>query len=151
MDRFAQMTGHEYQLLGMLRGGSIGVEYLKKYLDDGEGEEVNATTGGTTGAADSEFVRADSADSAHLNVEDGAEEKTSEGREDDDGVTLGETDGSELMKALNEAGDGDAGDETMLGTDGEEASKVDGANGDACDSGAGESGPNFERVDMSVE
>ncbi|KAL4584901.1 hypothetical protein LXL04_009511 [Taraxacum kok-saghyz] len=112
MDRFVQMTGYEYQLLGMLRGGSVGVEYLKKYLDDGASEEVNTTAGGTTEVSDSEFVRVDSVDMAHLNVKADAEGKISEGRGDGDGVMLGEIEGSEFAKSLNEVGDGDAGEET---------------------------------------
>ncbi|KAL4554076.1 hypothetical protein LXL04_039803 [Taraxacum kok-saghyz] len=112
MDRFIQMTSHEYQLLGMLRGGSVGVEYLKKYLDDGEGEEVNATAGGTAGATDSEFACADSVDSAHLNVKNDVDEKTFEGRRDDGADDVGgdggeqiKVDGADDVGGVNKPGD----------------------------------------------
>ncbi|KAL4591230.1 hypothetical protein LXL04_004186 [Taraxacum kok-saghyz] len=39
MDRFATITGYEYQLLKVLTTGSMDVESLKKYLDEGENDE----------------------------------------------------------------------------------------------------------------
>ncbi|KAL4574893.1 hypothetical protein LXL04_021733 [Taraxacum kok-saghyz] len=80
LDRFSQMTSHEYQLLRMLREGSVGVEYLKKYLDEGDDEEVNVVGGGSIGIADFESVRADSADSARPNVDDCGDSKMFEDR-----------------------------------------------------------------------
>ncbi|KAL4560341.1 hypothetical protein LXL04_032491 [Taraxacum kok-saghyz] len=172
MDRFVQMTGHEYQLLGMLRGGSVGVEYLKKYLDDGASEEVNATAGGTTEVADSEFVRVDSVDMAHLNVKADVEGKISEGRGDGDGVMLGEIEGSEFAKSPNEVGDGDAGEETKTPNeqsagdaggemkifneqgDGKEQTKIGSAGdvqGEHKSEDVGGSGPSVEAFDKPAE
>ncbi|KAL4569636.1 hypothetical protein LXL04_025278 [Taraxacum kok-saghyz] len=172
MDRFVQMTGHEYQLLGMLHGGSVGVEYLKKYLDDGASEEVNATAGGTTEVADSEFVRVDSVDMAHLNVKADAEGKISEGRGDGDGVMFGEIEGSEFAKSPNEVGDGDAGEETKTPNeqsagdaggemkisneqgDGKEQTKIGSAGdvqGEHKSEDVGGSGPSVEAFDKPAE
>ncbi|KAL4575780.1 hypothetical protein LXL04_011866 [Taraxacum kok-saghyz] len=39
MDRFVAITGYEYQLLKVLAAGSMDVESLKKYLDEGENDE----------------------------------------------------------------------------------------------------------------
>ncbi|KAL4580962.1 hypothetical protein LXL04_017168 [Taraxacum kok-saghyz] len=39
MDRFVTITGYEYQLLKVLAAGSMDVESLKKYLDEGENDE----------------------------------------------------------------------------------------------------------------
>ncbi|KAL4554520.1 hypothetical protein LXL04_039351 [Taraxacum kok-saghyz] len=147
MDRFVQMTNHEYQLLGMLRGSAVGVEYLKKYLDDGENEEVNATAEGTTEAGDSEFVRVDSVDTAHLNAEDHTEGKTSEGRGDGDGITSDEIEDSELVKVSSEAGVGDARGEAK-GSNDQSAGGVEGENKPE---GVGESGPSMEVLDKSAD
>ncbi|KAL4572953.1 hypothetical protein LXL04_019742 [Taraxacum kok-saghyz] len=114
------MTGHEYQLLGMLRDGSVGVEYLKKYLDDGGGDEVNITAGG------------------------GTDSKVSEGRADDDSKSLGKTDNAELSGAFHKVDSADLASSSAIGANvdqledmggskiGEEGkgSVVDGKNGD---------------------
>ncbi|KAL4588110.1 hypothetical protein LXL04_000989 [Taraxacum kok-saghyz] len=99
LDRFSQMTDHAYQLLEMLRGGSVGVEYLKKYLEEDEGEEVNVAGGESTGNADLKSVRAGSIDSARLNAEDRGDSKMSEDR-------------------ARKSGSAGKGDELMLGVDG---------------------------------
>ncbi|KAL4568738.1 hypothetical protein LXL04_024353 [Taraxacum kok-saghyz] len=114
MDRFSQMTGHEYQLLGMLRDGSVGVEYLKKYLDDSAGDEVNITAGGGIGIVDLGSVRADSAGSAHLNMDGGADSKVSKGRLGGDSKPLGKADNAELSGASHKVDSVDlAGDSTI--------------------------------------
>ncbi|KAL4562380.1 hypothetical protein LXL04_034582 [Taraxacum kok-saghyz] len=91
LDRFSQMTGHAYQLLGMLHEGSVGVEYLKKYLEEDEREEVNVAGGESTCNADLESDRAS------------------------DGTILGEGDHTCLSGKSGSAGKGD---ESMLGVDG---------------------------------
>ncbi|KAL4567567.1 hypothetical protein LXL04_023155 [Taraxacum kok-saghyz] len=124
LDQFSRMTGHEYQLLGMLREGSIGVEYLKKYLDDNEGEEVNVAGGGSIGITDFESVRADSVDSARLNVDDREDSKMSEGRAGGDGVVLDETDNTCLTGTTQKTGGKGVEDESMLNADDKDAEKM---------------------------
>ncbi|KAL4588608.1 hypothetical protein LXL04_001500 [Taraxacum kok-saghyz] len=41
MDRFVTITGYEYQLLKVLAAGSMDVESLNKYLDEGETDEYS--------------------------------------------------------------------------------------------------------------
>ncbi|KAL4564951.1 hypothetical protein LXL04_029029 [Taraxacum kok-saghyz] len=149
MDRFTQMTGHEYQLLGMLRDRSVGVEYLKKYLDDGGGDEVNITAGGGVGIGDLGSVRADSAGWAHLNMDGGADSKVSESRADDDSKPLGKTDNAELSGASHKVDSADLASSSAIGANvdqledmgdskiGEEGkgSVVDGKNGDLGEAG----------------
>ncbi|KAL4589793.1 hypothetical protein LXL04_002703 [Taraxacum kok-saghyz] len=165
MDRFTQMTGHEYQLLGMLRDGSVEVDYLKKYLDDGVGDEVNITAGGGTGIADLGSVRADSAGSAHLNMDGGADSKVSESRADDDGKSLGKSDNVELSGASHKVGSADLAGGSAMGANidqledmgdsniGEEGqgSDIDGGNGGL--GGAGDAdgaGPKPEDANTSA-
>ncbi|KAL4581969.1 hypothetical protein LXL04_006503 [Taraxacum kok-saghyz] len=100
----------------------MGVEYLKKCLEEDEGEEVNVAGGGSTGNADFESVRADSVDSARLNVEDCGDNKMPEDRAGDDGTILGEADHTCLSGKSGSAGKGD---ESMLDVDGKETKVID--------------------------
>ncbi|KAL4557769.1 hypothetical protein LXL04_035958 [Taraxacum kok-saghyz] len=143
LDRFSQMTSHEYQLLRMLREGSVGVEYLKKYLYEGEDEEVNVAGGGSIGIADFESVRADSADSARTNVDDCGDSKMFEDRAGGGGTVLGEADSTYLTGKSERAG---GEDESMLGADGKETKKMD-AEKDKLDDIADEDASMLEGVD----
>ncbi|KAL4589478.1 hypothetical protein LXL04_002385 [Taraxacum kok-saghyz] len=157
MDRFTQMTGHEYQLLGMLRDSS--------YLDDGGGDEVNITAGGGVGVGDLGSVRADSAGSAHLNMDGGADSKVSESRADDDSKPLGKTDNAELSGASHKVDSADLASSSAIGTNvdqledmgdskiGEEGkgSVVDGKNGDLGEAGdADGAGPKSAGEDLTL-
>ncbi|KAL4569161.1 hypothetical protein LXL04_024792 [Taraxacum kok-saghyz] len=102
MDRFSEMTGHEYQLLKMLSTGEFGMESLKKYLDDNGGEEVHMTDEGLVGVDDLKSVRADTKGSTQLNVDGKNESDVVGEQEDDGGAVLGDTDGSKRAEAVDE-------------------------------------------------
>ncbi|KAL4563550.1 hypothetical protein LXL04_027593 [Taraxacum kok-saghyz] len=165
MDRFSQMTGHEYQLLGMIRDGLVGVEYLKKYLDGGVCDEVNIIAGGDIVIADLGSVRADSAGSAHLNMDGDADSKVSEGRTDDDSKPLGKTDNAELSGASHKVESVDLAGESTIGVNadrledmgdsriGEQGKGSDADGGNGGFSGAGDvdgAGPKPEEADTSA-
>ncbi|KAL4555772.1 hypothetical protein LXL04_038400 [Taraxacum kok-saghyz] len=85
MDRFSEMTGHEYQLLKMLNTGTLDVESLKRYLDNRGSEEVQMAVEGSADACVFGSVRPDAKGSAQLNIGSASDGGVIVEREDDSG------------------------------------------------------------------
>ncbi|KAL4568404.1 hypothetical protein LXL04_024016 [Taraxacum kok-saghyz] len=115
MDRFSEMTGHEYQLLNMLSTGTLGVESLKKYLDDHSSEEVHMADEGPVDVCAFGTVRADTKGSAQLNGDSGGDGGAIGEREDDGGKSAEDED---KVAEGGTVGDGlDKGDSQITGSD----------------------------------
>ncbi|KAL4575578.1 hypothetical protein LXL04_022426 [Taraxacum kok-saghyz] len=85
MDRFSEMTGHEYQLLKMLNAGTLEVESLKRYLDNRGSKEVQMAVEGSADACVFGSVRPDAKGLAQLNVGSASDGGVIVEREDDSG------------------------------------------------------------------
>ncbi|KAL4586614.1 hypothetical protein LXL04_011254 [Taraxacum kok-saghyz] len=102
MDRFVTVTGYEYQLLKVLKAGSMDVESLKKYLDEGENGESSFVNEETKGRGEKEGYAESSVDKSRPMGDEA--DRTGE----KEGVDLGDIAGGDGNKGfLGVGNDGD--------------------------------------------
>ncbi|KAL4554716.1 hypothetical protein LXL04_037318 [Taraxacum kok-saghyz] len=120
MDRFVTITGYEYQLLKALVAGSMDVESLKKYLDEGENGESSFVNEEPKGQGEGEDFVESGADRSGPVVDE--VNQTGGG----DGVNLGDDaggDGEKCVGGDGEKGVGGDGEKGVVGDGGDDSKK----------------------------